>query len=388
MPTFSFKCKRVEPSRILAGWEALVREEPILRTTFAATNNTDIPLAQLILRSPPTQCKQYQSSLSDNDALIRFLLSQEQAKEFDMALPPVFLCTLNTPTETIIFITIHHALYDGVSLPRLIAKFQGFLDKPVGRLLNPDPEGPNFMDTVAFIQSRDLRHQRAFWTRYLNGSSSTCAPEKTRSTSPPEKRVALFQPRAFSGVTKLEKECRQRGISIQAVFLAAYAKVFAQQQCAKYGPLTSSKDVIFGIYLSNRHLPIANIESLVAPTLNIVPIRVSAPGSKSTIEVARQAQDDLAAIGDPENSTVSLWQIREWTGVQVDCFFNFLKLPRGPTWNSNDDGTDKIILEEFTPDNVELAARPGVHFERNASVKSIRVDTAQPLGLGQLLTAD
>jgi len=379
MPTFSFKCKRVEPSRILAGWEALVRQEPILRTTFAATNNTDVPLAQLVLRNPPTQYKQYQSSSSDNDALIRFLLSQEQVKEFNMALPPVFLCTFNTSTETIIFMTIHHALYDGVSLSRLIAKFQGFLDKPVGRLLTPDPEGPNFMDTVAFIQSRDLCHQRAFWTRYLNESSSTCAPEKTYSTGPPEKRVALFQPRALTNVTKLERECRQRGISVQAVFLAACAKVFAQQQCAKHGPLAISRDVIFGIYLSNRHLPVVDIESLIAPTLNIVPIRVSAPGNKSTIEVARQAQDDLAAIGDPENSVVSLWKIREWTGVQVDCFFNFLKLPRSPTWSSNDgaiNGTDKIILEEFTPDNVELAARPGVHFERNASMKDIRVGTA------------
>ncbi|KAG0635451.1 hypothetical protein HOY80DRAFT_1011858 [Tuber brumale] len=288
MPTFSFKCKRVEPSCVLSGWEALVRQEPILRTTFAATNNTD----------------------------------------------------------TVIFITIHHALYDGVSLPRLIVKFQGFLGKPIGRLLTPDSEGHDFMETVAFIQSRDLSNQRAFWTRYLRESSSTCAPEKPHSTSPPEKRVALFQPRALSNVAILERECRQH--------------------------------VIFGIYLSNRHLPVADLGSLAAPTLNIVPIRVSAPGNKSTIEAARQIQDDLMTIGDPENSVVSLWRIMEWTGIQVDCFFNFLKLPGSSTWNSNDDGTingtDKIILEEFTLDNVEPAVRPGAHFERNASMKDIKTN--------------
>ncbi|CUS14787.1 unnamed protein product [Tuber aestivum] len=379
MPTFSFKCRRVEPSCVLTGWEALVRQEPILRTTFAATNDTDVPLVQLILRSPPTQCKQYQSSSPDNGALIRFLISQEQAKELDMSLPPVFLCTLNTPTETFIFITIHHALYDGVSLPRLIAKFQGFLDKSIGRLPTPDPEGPDFVDTVAFMQSRDLGHQRSFWTRYLTESSSTCVPEKPHSTSPPEKRVAHFQPRALSNVAKLEKECRQRGISVQAVFLAAYAKIFAQQQCDKHGPLGSRKDAIFGIYLSNRHLPVADIESLAAPTLNIVPIRVLAPGNKSTAEVARQIQGDLMTIGDPENSVVPLWRIREWTGVQVDCFFNFLKLPGSPMWNSNDDGTtvgaDRIILEEFTLGNVDLAVRPGAHFEGNASMNNIKVST-------------
>ncbi|KAG0133500.1 hypothetical protein HOY82DRAFT_640839 [Tuber indicum] len=288
MPTFSFKCRRVEPSCVLTGWEALVRQEPILRTTFAATNNTD----------------------------------------------------------TIIFITIHHALYDGVSLPRLIAKFQGFLNKPIGRLLTPDSEGPDFTDTVAFIQSRDLSHQRTFWTRYLSESSSTCAPEKTHSTSPPEKRVALFQPRALSNVARLERECRRH--------------------------------VIFGIYLSNRHLPVADLETLAAPTLNTVPIRVSAPGNKSTIEAARQIQDDLMTIGDPENSVISLWRIMEWTGIRVDCFFNFLKLPGSSAWNPNDDGTidgvDKIILEEFTPDNAEPAIRAGAHFERNASMKDIKTN--------------
>ncbi|RPB02033.1 hypothetical protein L873DRAFT_1788049 [Choiromyces venosus 120613-1] len=378
MPTFSFKCRRVEPPCVLTGWEALVRQEPILRTTFAATNNAIIPLVQLILRNPPTQCKQYQSSSSDNDALIRFLLSQEQVKELDMSLPPVFLCTLNTPTETLIFITIHHALYDGVSLPRLIAKFKGFLDKSVGQLLTPDPEGPNFMDTVAFIQSRDVSHQHTFWAKYLSDSSSTCAPAKTHSAGLPEKRVAHFQPRALSNVAKLEKECRQRGISVQMVFLAAYAKVFAQQQCAKHGPSASSKDVIFGIYLSNRHLPVADLESMAAPTLNIVPLRVRAPGNKSTIAVARQIQDDLKTIGDPENSVTSLWQIREWTGIQADCFFNFLKLPGSSTWKSENDGTvngaDKIILEEFTVDNVETGVRSRVHFESNASMKDIRTN--------------
>ncbi|PWW73490.1 hypothetical protein C7212DRAFT_359603 [Tuber magnatum] len=278
MPTFSFKCRRVEPSCVLSGWEALVRQEPIL--------------------------------------------------------------------QTFIFITIHHALYDGVSLPRLIAKFQGFLNTSIDQLLTPDPEGPDFVDTVAFIQSQDLGHQRSFWTRYLSESSSTCTPGKTHFTAPPGKRVALLQPRALSNVTKLERECRQH--------------------------------VIFGIYLSNRHLPVTNLESLAAPTLNIVPIRVSSPGSKSTIKVARQIQGDLMTIGDPENSVVSLWRIREWTGIRVDCFFNFLKLPGSPTWSSNDDGavngTDKITLEEFTPDNVELAARPGAHFEGNASMKDIKTN--------------
>jgi hypothetical protein len=142
--------------------------------------------------------------------------------------------------------------------------------------------------------------------------------------------------------------------------------------------LASSKDVIFGIYLSNRHLPVADLETLAAPTLNIVPIRVSAPGDKSTIEAARQIQDDLMTIGDPENSVISLWRIMEWTGIRVDCFFNFLKLPGSSTWNPNDDGTingvDKIILEEFTPDNAEPAIRPGAHFERNASMKDIKTN--------------
>jgi hypothetical protein len=51
----------------------------------------------------------------------------------------------------------------------------------------------------------------------------------------------------------------------------------------------------------------------------------------------------LQAISTPENSSVGLWQIEAWTGVTVDTFVNFVKVP------DNDDDTAKkqaIVMDQ------------------------------------------
>jgi len=100
--------------------------------------------------------------------------------------------------------------------------------------------------------------------------------------------------------------------------------------------------VIIGIYLANRsHLE--DLSSLAAPTLNLVPLRVRSPTRTSLAELAKQIQKDLQLIGTPENSSVGLWEIEAWTGVTVDTFVNFVKVP-----DNSDDTTNKqaIVMDQ------------------------------------------
>lgn len=337
MPTFTFRCRKIEHSRILSAWESLVRQESILRTTFLASDSEDTPLVQVTLRNPATQTESYQSSTTNNDNLINFLKSQEQSKPVDLEQPPVRFTTLTTPVDTIIFLTIHHALYDGVSLPLLLLKFQGFLDDSVERLPTPEPEAPRFLDFVSFTHSQDVQQQSRFWSKYLDGAVSTLVPLKYPDLQTTE-RTELFRTGVIDKRNLLESRCRAEGISLQSVFLAAYAKVYAYHLDLKDGPVKKKEDVIFGIYLSNRHLPISDLALMAAPTLNLVPLRIRSPRTTTLVQLARQVQADLTEIGSAGNGTVGLWQVEKWTGVQVDCFFNYLKMPGGDEAADTDGG--------------------------------------------------
>jgi hypothetical protein len=59
----------------------------------------------------------------------------------------------------------------------------------------------------------------------------------------------------------------------------------------------------------------------------LLPLRVRTPLAHSTIEVAKQIQHDLQRISELANANASLHEIKQWTGVTVDSFVNFLTLP-------------------------------------------------------------
>lgn len=377
MPTFTLRCPKIELPRILSAWESLVRQESIFRTTFLATENEHTPLVQVTLRNPPTQYEWYQSSTINNDTLIQFLLSQEQQKLVNLELPPVRLTILNTSVDTILFLTIHHALYDGISLPRLLAKFQSFLenDANLSQISNLDaPCVPNF---VAFVHSQDVQKQSSFWSEYLNGSVSTLVPLKYPDVKC-SVRTKVYQPGALCKSSLLDNRCRAEGVSLHSVFLAAYAKVYAHHLGLRDGPVRQRDDVVFGIYLSNRHLPVSNLASMTAPTLNIVPLRIRSPRTTTLIELAQQIQEDLVEIGSPSNAVVGLWQVEKWTGIQVDCFFNFLKT-LGSAGEESDEitGKGRVKIEEIKVDSIE-SERTGV-MPPNRWMDSAKVDSGSYL---------
>ncbi|TDZ39118.1 Nonribosomal peptide synthetase 2 [Colletotrichum spinosum] len=84
----------------------------------------------------------------------------------------------------------------------------------------------------------------------------------------------------------------------------------------------STGQVVFGIYYANRSLS-ADLESTF-PTLNLIALRVKVKEGDSVISIARRVQQDLHLISS--YSTVGLWELRRWTGVELDCFVNFLHL--------------------------------------------------------------
>ena len=108
------------------------------------------------------------------------------------------------------------------------------------------------------------------------------------------------------------------GIGYDGVFLLLF------EQGAQAGA-----DVVFGLWLANRSHAVDGLADAAAPTVNLVPLRVRAALAKDAFEVAAQVQADLREIGSVENAGTGLWEVGAWTGVRVDSFVNFLKLPEG-----------------------------------------------------------
>ncbi|KAK5125699.1 hypothetical protein LTR85_011973 [Meristemomyces frigidus] len=304
-PTFSYELQAaVDVEQLRCAWKELVARHAILRTVFCATEDEQIPLLQIVLKETVDSFHEGERCPSDEDG------SQ-----------PMLALHVTKHGETYrLRLRIHHALYDAVSLPLLMQDFKGLLTGVQSDL--PAIRQESFLALSVTKPAQEAR--QAFWTSYLKGVKPMRFVQP--SSGGTQKRVEIFKPGLFTEAAVLEELARKEGVTIQALLFAAYAKVYTGLAVVKDDNAERAEDVVLGIYLANRsHLP--ELDQLTAATLNLVPLLVRSPRQRSLLDVAKQIQTDLQEIGTAQNSAVGLWEIAEWTGVKVDTFVNFLKLP-------------------------------------------------------------
>ncbi|PPJ55288.1 hypothetical protein CBER1_04278 [Cercospora berteroae] len=307
-PTFKYQIRTQKSVDDLRdAWKQVVTETAILRTQFCQTKVPGVPVVQVVLKTSTDSLHLVDAPPASQQQPFAHLIAKPADEGFDLQLQ------------------IHHALYDAVSLPLLMQRLGSILE---GDAL-PKP-GIDFSDYLALgLNSASLESSQRFWTEYLQGTQHAQLRKPNEAAT---KKVQIFKPAAFASCVDLERQARSAGVSTQALFFAAYAKVYSKHI------LESGRDtidVVVGIYIANRtHLP--ELDQLAAPTLNLLPLRVKTPGVSSVLDSAKQIDQDLRQITTAANSSASLAEIYRWTGVKIDTFVNFLKMPEQDEQLSSD----------------------------------------------------
>ncbi|KAH0489697.1 hypothetical protein TgHK011_010115 [Trichoderma gracile] len=328
-PEFRYSVEgAVSDEQIQSAWQSLVAQTPILRTVFLATESPQQPILQVILKS------NYRST---DDPTLKPMVRFEAVKRDD--------------NQVEIKLKIHHALYDGVSIPALVGGFTELL-RGTGAVVEQGlEEWSRHCIQPTLEDSRQSR--RSFWITYLQGCSSD--DDRLTSLKSGKHRVSYLRRSAVPDIEYLQTAAKERGIGLQALLFAAYAKVLASDDhtgSVEHGD--GRKVVVFGVYLANRAndaLP------LTFPTLNLVPLRVRLGPNDGIFDVAEAIQKDIHLIAAEGRADVGLWEIAAWTGVKVTSFFNFLTLPD----TSPEGGEDGHLANiKMVPMNHEEIGRDGL----------------------------
>jgi amino acid adenylation domain-containing protein len=308
-PEFSYQLDGQLPFRKLQeSWQSLIVATPILRTILLATHINHVPYIQAVLRMT-------NASITD----ITGMSGEEASTEIrncESKQPYVHLFVSKTLKGWHLRLKISHTLYDGVSLPILVRRYQDLCNNIDVSSIPSENIGKSITSGASHTS---FTIRKSFWTKYLRGVAQN---NLTQPNSPPTSKTENYHPALLEDTRGLDRLARKHGISMQSIFVATYAKLYAALTRER-----KDKDVVIGIYLANRSHLTQNMSEAAIPTVNLVPIRVRAPQDTNVLEVAAQVQHDVLEISTPVNSSVSLYEIFEWTGVQVDTFVNFLKLP-------------------------------------------------------------
>ncbi|KAJ5485398.1 Nonribosomal peptide synthase sidC [Penicillium diatomitis] len=328
----------LETGSLNRAWSSLISEFPILRTAFLATGLSHLPFLQVVLRSvqnAPIWHDNLDHAISVNQPL---------------GSPPVALHVSRTPRGVVFMLHIHHALYDAVSLPLIVARLaQLCSERPPAAQLGHDLS--HLVGFQRIISPIDVRRQ--FWQRYLGHSQSVDLPNsQTRESAIRHD----YQPGLVSNMSRLDKAANRQGLSTQSIFLAIYARIHHQIMASDtVNGASAPHQLVVGLYLANRSYAIEGLSELVAPTVNIVPLRLDdkhSHDSTSLLAAAHRIQQDIHAISSEENAGVSLMEIAEWTGIRISTCINFLRLPESDDPNG-DDASDVVIFKPISREELD-----------------------------------
>ncbi|CAG7931892.1 unnamed protein product [Penicillium olsonii] len=308
--------EQLSPEILDHAWAQVVERTPMLRTAFLRKDSRLMPYVQVELEA--VHIPVIWHSRFDSDRVSR---SRRQG----FGAVPVALHAYQTTKGTALVLQLHHALYDAVSLPQI-------LDRLVSHCHSETPPAEpdlGLSQLVAFQHVHSpLQVRREFWQKYL-GRAPT-APKRGVGSGvgfgPVEHH---YRPGLVANMANIEKVAKRQSLSIQAIFLAIYARVHLQH-FETVDDAGSHGRLIVGLYLANRSHSLDGLADSAIPTVNIVPLRLDDKLSDSPstlLDAARRIQADLTEISRVEHSSVSLLEIAEWTGLQLDTCVNFLRLP-------------------------------------------------------------
>ena len=343
-------------------WQEVLRRHPILRTTIHGDG----------LREP-VQIVHRNAEMSWNiedwrpcpvaELADRWLsyLGTDRACPLSLAEPPAMRAALlRLAEDTWKFVwSVPALLLDGWSWPLVFRDVSRLYEAfTQGAAPHLEPARP-YRDYLVWLSNQSAGEAQKFWKENLAGfhEPSVLPSELPESGDGYGKRY-VERPLRLSAETtaSLQSAARQLQVTLNTLVQSAWALLVSRQ--------SGSSDIVFGAAFNGRPTDIREVESIVGPFVNNVPVRVSVDGSATAGEFVRSVHSRLLKLSPYQftplmkiqNVSQVPWRYRLFDSLIV--FQNYLV----------DDSArrlgEKIGIEEFagpihTNYPVMLLAEPG-----------------------------
>ncbi|KAK2601955.1 hypothetical protein QQS21_004468 [Conoideocrella luteorostrata] len=264
-------CPTTDTARLQRAWQRLVMSLPILRTRII-----NLPhhggLMQVVVDEQPswTDTTSYAGFDTPPEDTSKSSLGPRK-KEMGLGMPLLQYQLRSTMNGACFSVIIHHALYDGYSVPLLFELLEKAYADESGQSLRVS-QPLQFQKFVKYsVLGADKGEAAAFWVAQYADSTAPLFP----SLPAPDYQVRVNQTlRQTVGL-----EWPRLDATPSTVIWAAWAILVAQ--------FSASKDVNFGVTLSGRQThgaTIPRVDRMVGPTIATVPVRLMLDYSKSVAE--------------------------------------------------------------------------------------------------------
>ena len=233
-------------------WTKLIFSHELLRTSFreSGRSNIKVNFMQVVHKDieahlPVIETGNLEKAYNEHKSS-----SLKKSKTEDCV--PLFACVIKDGTDCYLAISIHHCLYDGISL--------GLILSDLDHIINGKPldSRPAFALLLEHIYSQSAVEADLYWDRYLAGCSPRLLLEGELTKDVKSTKSSKIP------IAELAKCSKTIGVTIQSLAQACYAILLAEIQ--------GQEDVLFGTIHTGRTFDPAAAD-IAGPCMNTITIR-------------------------------------------------------------------------------------------------------------------
>ncbi|KRE95920.1 hypothetical protein ASG87_16820 [Frateuria sp. Soil773] len=262
---------RTDVATLLAAWQDVLDENPVLRTGFAGFGSDSprqfvvarLPLPAVVIDWRDMQADRFEASLDD-------FLQRDRVTDFALDQAPLMRITIiRQPDGRVRLVwTRHHAIVDGWSSSMLLSDVAtGYAHRLQEQAWRPEPR-PGYQRYIEWLGAQSSHADAGtFWRRYLHDMSLP-----TPLTDPAERKDAQAITLDCHAVLDADTSDRLR----QLARAAKTTQNILVQAVWGYllGVVSGRDDVLFGTVVSGRPAELADVERMVGPFINTHLVRV------------------------------------------------------------------------------------------------------------------
>ena len=217
-------------------FQRVVEVQEVLRTTFVTTSHG----VHQLIRSDCRNLEMVDVAVSSIDAFLR----EDYTRGFAVG-DSYFIrfAIVSDDARKYAVITMHHAVYDGWSASMMMSDWMD------AYYTNAVTARPNFRTVIDYMQAQDEGATQAYWRSYLSEVVSSTIGMRGQMEESCDDRLVLEPTLPMSAIVKSAK---QVGVTV-----AIFVKLAWAATLRKY---TRQNDVVFGQVMSNRNIPVNDVE--------------------------------------------------------------------------------------------------------------------------------
>ena len=308
-------------ARLRDSWQEMCRRHEILRTYFLTTNNTRYAYAQVVLSDTHLPWLNSHETINDPRAVPLETVQYLQENAGDLHLP-YSLVHLKHQANNYLMLKMHHALYDALAVECLLYEVEMCYRNEA---LSPPISFKLFLDAM-LSTNEDEADQ--FWRTHLKNYTPVEFPNLSGQSVAANESAYDTESRTLDiRLDELDRASKTISATMLSIIQTAFAKILSS--------FLGRLDLCFGNVVSGRNFPIDNLECLVAPCFNTLPVRVNLASHPTNIDLIQDLQQYNTDVLPFQLS--SLRRIQTTTGYGGQRLFDTLLIFQQPTRDLDSD---------------------------------------------------